>query len=151
MHGWSITATAPGASALGGAGQKPTGKDKFTLTLDTPHSNMSLYTYYPEMPDKWGTSFPTGFTMEKGKWHCVELMLKANEPGKRDGEIAAWADGKLLGHWAGFRYRDIPELKINMAHLVCYLHQTEGNPAGLYRMFHDDVVVATKYIGPMVP
>ena len=147
MHGWSITATAPGVSALGGAGRRPTGKDKFTLTLDTPHSNMSLYTYYPEMPGKWGTSYKTGFSMKKGKWHCIELMLKANAPGKRDGEVAVWTDGKLLGHWAGFRYRDVPELKINMAHLVFYLHQR--NKAGFYTMFHDDVVVATKYIGPM--
>jgi hypothetical protein len=76
-------------------------------------------------------------------------MLKANEPGKRDGEIAVWADGKLIGHWAGFRYRDVPELKINMAHLVFYLH--EGNVPGFYTLFHDDVVVATSYIGPMVP
>jgi hypothetical protein len=109
---------------------------------------MSLYTYYPEMPDKWGTSFRTGFSMQKGKWHSIELMLKANEPGKRDGAIAVWADGKLLGHWAGFRYRDIPELKISTVHLVFYLHQ--GNPPGFHTIFHDDVVVATSYIGPMV-
>ncbi len=149
MHGWSITATAPGVSALGGAGKRPNGKDKFTLTLDAPHNNLSLYTYYPEMPGRWGTTFRTGFSMQKGKWHAIELMLKANEPGKRDGEIAVWADGKLLGHWGGFRYRDVPELKINMAHLVFYLHQ--ANPPGQYSMFHDDVVVATKYIGPKAP
>ena len=72
------------------------------------------------MTGGWGMSYQTGYSMEKGKWNCIELMLKANEPGKRDGEIAAWGDGKLLGHWAGYRYRDIPELKINMVHLVMY-------------------------------
>jgi hypothetical protein len=149
MHGWSITATAPGVSALGGAGRKPTGKDKFTLTLDTPHNNLSLYTYYPEMPGRWGTSYQTSFSMQKGKWHSIELMLKANEPGKRNGAIAVWVDGILLGHWTGFRYRDVPELKINMVHLVFYLHQR--NPPGFYTLFHDDIVVATSYIGPMVP
>ncbi len=149
MHGWSITATTPGVSPLGGAGIRPTGKDKFTLTLDNPHNNLSLYTYYPEMPGKWGASYRTEFSLHKGKWQAVELMLKANQPGHRDGEIAVWLDGKLLGHWAGFRYRDVPELKINMVHLVLYLHA--GNPAGSYTMFHDDVVVATKYIGPMAP
>lgn len=146
MHGWSITATAPGISPLGGAGIKPNGKDKFTLTLDTPHSDLSLYTYYPEMPDKWGHSFRTGVALPKGRWHAVELMLKANQPGKRDGEVAVWLDGTLLGHWAGFRYRDIHELKINMVHLAFYLH--ERNPSGFYTLFHDDVVVATNYIGP---
>jgi hypothetical protein len=148
MHGWSITATAPGVSALSGAGGSRPGRTS-SLTLDAPHNFLSLYTYYPEMPDRWGTSYRTGFSMKRGKWYSIELMLKANEPGKRDGEIAVWADGKLIGHWAGFRYRDVPELKINMAHLVFYLH--EGNLPGFYTLFHDDVVVATSYIGPMVP
>lgn len=149
MHGWSITATAPGVSALGGAGQRPNGKDKFTLTIDNMVENISLYTYHPEQP-KWGTSHRTGFSMEKGKWQSIELMLKANEPGKRDGEIAVWLDGKLLSHWAGFRYRDVPELAISMIHLVFYFGQNKGNPPGYHTMFHDDVVVAKSYIGPMV-
>ena len=148
MHGWSITATAPGVSPLGGAGGRPTGENKFSLTVD-PNKFLSLYTYFPDMAGRWGTSYQTNFSMKRGKWHSIELMLKANEPGKRDGEIAIWADGKLIGHWAGFRYRDIDELKINMAHLVFYLHG--GTPAGLYTLFHDDVVVATSYIGPMFP
>lgn len=80
---------------------------------------------------------------------ALELMLKANQPGKHDGGIAVWLDDKLLGHWAGFRYRDVPELKVNMVHVAFCLH--ERNPPGFYTLFHDDVAVATSYIGPKTP
>src|SRR5207247_270127 len=29
-----------------------------------------------------------------GKWYCHEMMVKANTPGKNDGEVKVWVDGK---------------------------------------------------------
>ncbi len=33
-----------------------------------------------------------------GRWQCVEVMVKSNAPGKYDGEMALWLDGKLQMH-----------------------------------------------------
>jgi len=44
-------------------------------------------------------------TIERDRWYCLEQMIKANTPGKADGELAAWIDGKLYIHYKGFRWR----------------------------------------------
>ena len=51
----------------------------------------------------------------RGRWQCVEVMLKLNSsPGERDGELALWLDGKPTLHvrrgtprgpWTGMGFR----------------------------------------------
>ena len=38
---------------------------------------------------------------------------RANTPGKRDGRIAFWIDGKLMGDFPNLRFREIENLKPN--------------------------------------
>ena len=100
-------------------------------------------------------------------------------PEKSDGELALWLDGKpvaLFGpgsrgspwtglgfslmksggeQFEGFRWRTSPDLKINFFWLLDYVtenaprqnHVTNPNPVN--RVWFDDIVVATEYIGPM--
>jgi hypothetical protein len=84
---------------------------------------------------------------ELGRWYCYELMLKANTPGERDGEIACWLDGKLIAHFPHLRLRDVAVLKINHAALDLHIR---SNPTRANKKFYDDVVIATSYIGPRV-
>jgi hypothetical protein len=74
-------------------------------------------------------------------------MLKANTPGKRDGRIAFWVDGKLAGDFPGLRFREVEELKPNHVFLLSYSSELQPNQTHWY----DDVVAATSYIGPMRP
>jgi hypothetical protein len=87
----------------------------------------------------------------RGKWQCVEMMLKANtRPDRRDGEAALWIDGRLVGHWApqrpkgrwvrdefveadygglfdGFQWRTDDDVKVNAFSLVyCMARVFEG-------------------------
>ncbi len=64
------------------------------------------YCYWHEMGaspprgNTWGNSFlhDPQLKVKREEWICVELMLKLNQPGQRDGEMALWIDGKLLSH-----------------------------------------------------
>lgn len=65
------------------------------------------YTYWMEMrgsPPRgqtWGNSFirDPNLKVERGKWVCVELMMKMNEPvTEHNGEMALWLDGRLVSH-----------------------------------------------------
>ena len=159
-----------------------------------------FYTYWSEMrgsPPRgqtWGNSFIHNpeLRVERGRWICVEQMIKMNTVGQTDGEQALWIDGKLVAHlgkgfprgrwtfdkfepgrggdsvrWSdakgdrehslvpedgspfeGFRWRAVPELNVNYVWLYVYTERPEGHRI---RVWYDDVVVATDYIGPITP
>jgi hypothetical protein len=68
--------------------------------------NWDFYTYWCEMRgspprgQSWGNSFvrDPGLKVEKGKWICVEQMIRMNDLGESNGEQAFWIDGKLISH-----------------------------------------------------
>jgi hypothetical protein len=149
-------------SGFGGAGLKPDGVSRFSTAIE-PWGNFgkwpapgkwNFYSYWPDMPaapDKkyWGASFKPENQpdIEKGKWICVEFMLKHNTPDQPDGEQAYWIDGKLIGHWQGFRWRSSPTLFANAFTLESYVTDrwTRHKENIVY---FDNVVIAKEYIGP---
>jgi hypothetical protein len=83
---------------------------------------------------------------QRGKWYCYEIMVKANTIGKNDGEVAYWIDGKLTSRFTNLFLRSISSLKIDYTALRLHaLHSERVN-----KKWYDNVVIATKYIGPMV-
>ena len=92
----------------GGAGVRPKGNERFTTGIE-PYGNAwqwDFYSYWMEMrgsPPRgqcWGNCFlgDAKPKAERGKWQCVELMMKLNDVGDSNGEQALWVDGKLIGH-----------------------------------------------------
>jgi len=145
---------------LGVSGRKPDGTDMFSTGLEPwrdwkrnpPPGELMFYTYYPEMtrdPDGnyWGNSFrpKRKFLVDRGRWYCLEMMVKVNHPEKADGEQAFWVDGKLVGHFTGIKWRTVDTLKVNGFWLMLYIHD---NPQP-NTVWYDDVVLARSYIGPM--
>jgi hypothetical protein len=61
--------------------------------------------------------------------------------------MRAWVDGKLAFEKTDVRMRDVPELKIEMVWLNVYQGGTKPAPTDEH-LFIDDVVIATRYIGP---
>jgi len=153
--GAGIAGCAPGVGVPGGAGKKPNGRDKFCTALDPwrdwgknpSPGELMLYTYHPDQGGRWGANLkPKTKTIPKlGRWYCYEIMAEGNTPGKKDGRVAIWADGKLLEEFGNLRLRDVESLKCNKIWLVVYLHNSKQTN----KAWFDDVVVATKYIGPM--
>jgi hypothetical protein len=154
------------------------GTNKFLANLEnwrgedaTPSpGHLNIYIYHPEQRSQWGDHFfPTGTVLpfsnepfdfgpdfvsrpdilpELGKWYCYEYMLKANTPGKRDGRIAFWVDGKLAADFGNLRFRDVADLKIDRFGLSFHIG---SNPNGETKKWYDNVVAATSYIGPVAP
>jgi hypothetical protein len=119
--------------------------------------------------------------VEKGKWICVELMLSMNQPPEdANGEQAFWINGKLWkingqtvshvgpgfpkGKWAGgwwqpdhvsdtafegFQWRTVQDLAIN--YIWTYVYITKAPQGHVSKIWFDDIVVATEYIGPLSP
>ena len=133
---------------------------------------LNVYCYHPEQGGDFGDHFyPPGRVVpgsevrsgaatfgpdfvarpdvipELGRWYCYEYMMKANTPGRRDGRIACWLDGKLVADFPNLRLRDAGTLKINHFGIGLFIAR---NDARANTKWYDDVVAATSYIGPRV-
>lgn len=148
----------------GGAGSKPRGDERMTVGIEPlgkngtvePPGVWNFYPYWHEMKVSagnryWGNSItpPEPLVIPRDHWQCVEIMMKCNTPGQRDGELALWLDGKLSMHvrkgtprkqWTGmgfemakegagepfegFSWRTTPELKINFLWMLHYVTDT---------------------------
>jgi len=99
----------------------------------------------------WGNFFqPTPeqrLVPERGRWYCLEQMIRVNDPGQANGEMAAWIDGELYIHATGFRWRTTAEVRLKRASFGIYVHAaTREN-----RVWYDDIVLSTGYVGPVAP
>ena len=173
----------------GGAGIRPVGNERFTTGVE-PYGQMwrwDFYSYWMAMrssPDNksWGHDFinDENLKVHRGKWICVELMMKMNNPAtEQNGRQALWIDGKpwskdgqIISHlgkgfpkgkwvWDSF----IPDPNgvpfegfqwrntddLKLNFLWLLLYITESPPGHVSKVWFDDIVVAKKYIGPMNP
>ncbi len=179
---------------VGKAGLRPEGDDRVLTGIEPtgsydaypPPGAWNFYTYWQDMKISadgkyWGNGLHPArpALAPRGKWQCVEIMMKPNSaPEAYDGELALWIDGKLQAHfvkgaprgpWSGmgfhlleaggepfegFRFRKSMDLKINFLWLEHYVtdwvtRKGQQPPDPHNRVLFDDVVVSTEYIGPI--
>jgi len=147
----------------GGAGERPKGDDRFSTGLEpwgqwnkvAPPGAWHFYTYWCRMKKSgdgryWGNSFQPEppILPGRGRWSCVEMAVTCNTLGKADGRQAAWIDGRKVGDFGGFEWRTTESLDCNFFLLMLYVtDRWTKHPVN--RVWFDDVVVATEYIGPI--
>jgi len=147
---------------MGQAGIRPTGEDRFTCSFEAwrdwkrypAPGYMFLYTYWMDMEQSsdgnyWGNFIQPPedqrVVLERDRWYCLEQMIKVNDLGQANGELAAWIDGRLYVHFRNFRWRSAEDVKIKRAGFGIYIHQAEKDNT----VWYDDVVLSTGYIGPI--
>lgn len=173
----------------GGAGERPDGDKRFTTGVEPfgEKWQWDFYTYWQGMHVHgdgryWGTPFLVGANkpqVERGKWICVEMMVKVNEPvGESNGEQAFWIDGRLWradgqvvshigkgfpkGRWTGGWWR--PDIasegafegfqwrsteQLAVNYVWAYLYITKAPAGHISRVWFDNIVLAREYIGPI--
>jgi len=87
----------------------PTAGDKSFWVGIEPYGQSWVWDYYaywvdmrgsPPRGQTWGNSFirDPGLKVERGRWIGVEFMVRLNDVGDTNGELACWIDGKLVSH-----------------------------------------------------
>jgi len=82
------------------------------------------------------------------RWLCIEMKVKLNAPGKRDGELRVWLDGKEVFRHPRMWYRNTDAVKIRSVHDQFRIDQRRFTSGGHFWV--DNLVVARSYIGPAV-
>lgn len=173
----------------GGAGTRPSGNERFSTGVEPFGNNWrwDFYSYWMGIRSapggqSWGNDFinDPALRVERGKWICVELMMKMNDPVTAgNGEQALWIDGKpwrkdgqLVSHlgegfprgrwvWDSFLpdpngapfegFRWRSSEELDLNYLWLLLYITKSPPGHISKVWFDDIVVARRYIGPMNP
>ena len=160
----------------GNAGCRPNGKRAMGTTVDFKSGSHEtfFYTYFPTMkctsdsscaqicidcakkdmpctngPECcWGNHFaPTpAVALPLGTWFCFEMMMKHNDIGKKNGEMAYWIDGKLAHKVTAMEWRLDSNLQLNKARLQHYLTTSDADGHS-NKVWFDDVVVSTQPVG----
>ncbi len=148
-------------AGMGKAEILPKGDDHFSTAFETwrdwgrvaAPGSMHLYAYWMDMKidrdgNYWGNMLQPAlaerFVPVRERWYCFEFMVRVNEVGQSNGELAAWIDGKLYAHFKGLRWRSDATVKLKRFGLDVYVHQAAKDNT----VWYDDVVVSTGYVGP---
>ncbi len=149
---------------MGKAGLRPNGDDRFSCRFEPwkdwgrypPPGFMFLYTYWMDMKPAadghyWGNNLNPApeerLALQRDRWYCLEHMIKVNDIGQANGELAAWINGKLYIHYKGFRWRSADDVRIKRAHIGLYVHHAQKDNT----VWYDDLALSTGYIGPTAP
>jgi hypothetical protein len=155
-----------------GPGVTPNGHDFFLVNIENPRflgegepGYTHAYVYHPEKTDAYGESWYSdghvtngsfnfgpffvprpNVNPTRGVWICYEMYVQMNTPGVRDGRVAAWMDGVLVGDWQNIRFRDVTTVKIDQIEL------DNGGQGSTQQndKWYDNLVIASSYVGPMV-
>jgi hypothetical protein len=145
-----------GRKSNGTNGWSARGLFMMTIPADNPLGNttpIGTYAYYTDMPDSYGDCWvwDKGYYgyLENNRWYSIEQYVKLNTPDEKNGILRAWIDGHLAFERTNISFRLNDTLKIQRVWMDVYHGGTLPSPYDQH-LFIDNVVVATKYIGPMV-
>lgn len=138
-----------GKRVNGGDGWSARGRFNQQVNGETP---IGYYCYHADMRGNFGSPWlwekdRLGY-LENNRWYAVEQHIKMNTPGRNDGIMQGWIDGKLAFEKTDVRLRDTSDLKIEMIWMDVY--QGGKKPAKSEdHLYIDNVVIARNYIGPL--
>ncbi len=94
--------------------------------------------------------------VELDRWVCIEQRLKVNTPGKKDGILQVWIDGKLAHERLDVELRGSPPYEpekavtLGISEAANHTHHGGGHTAGKWMsVYMDQLVAATERVGCM--
>ncbi|MCK9903031.1 hypothetical protein CC117_29520 [Parafrankia colletiae] len=72
-----------------------------------------IYAYLPLSRD-YGTTLGLGtWEFVPGRWAAIQQRVRLNTPGRADGSVTVWVDGRGVFHQDGMLFRSTPALRID--------------------------------------
>jgi hypothetical protein len=129
----------------------PDGTDGFsTRFMWRGKGDGEVYAYLPTS-EEHGTSLGRGtWRFVPGKWYAIEQRVHLNAPGRDDGDVTVWLDGKQVLKAEGLRFRTAESLHIEGLLFSTFFgggDPTWATPRAVHIDFAD-FRTAADYIGP---
>lgn len=113
-------------------------------------NQMATYAYHADMQTDYGDHWIwPGALFQRNRWYCIEQHVRLNRPGAADGGIRVWIDGRLVMERSQVRLRTVERLHIETLWLNVWHGGVAKSPHDQH-VFIDNIVLARRYIGPMV-
>ena len=113
---------------------------------------IGYYCYHVDMKGRYGSGWLWDVegrgNLDNNRWYCIEQYAQMNTPGRNDGVLRGWVDGKLAFEKEDVRMRDVSALRIEAVWLNVYLGGT-WTARSEHHLYIDNVVIARKPIGPL--
>ncbi len=95
-------------------GRRADGRNGFSVRLMWRRGGAGeVYAYVPGHPEGRGLSIARGaFIFPRGRWVRIEEEVRLNRPGRADGRLRVWVDGRLRIERAAMVYRTRASLSI---------------------------------------
>lgn len=145
---------------VGWGGRKTDGSEGWSLrgaflrSFESGHpfagyAQIGSYAYHADMQGTYGDvwNWP-GALLERDRWYCIEQQVRLNQPGRNDGVLKVWIDGRPVYARRDLRLRTNDRLRIEMAWIDVYHGGAAVSPVDQH-LFIDAMVLARRYIGPM--
>ncbi len=96
-------------------GNRPTGRDGWSSrVIWRAGGQLAQYVYAPGQGGQYGDIlYWKGAVLTPGRWHHIATYVRVNRPGRADGVIRSWFDGRLAFSGRHVRLRDTSALAID--------------------------------------
>ena len=113
---WSLGGKLPGLAGgtANTGGDRPNGRDGWSARMMWRQNGAATqYVYHPDQPGQFGDTTFWDVPFATGRWLQVEHQVRLNTPGRSDGFIRGWLDGRLVMDRQGMRFRDTADIEID--------------------------------------
>lgn len=112
---------------------------------------IGYYCYHMDMRGRYGSNWvwdrdDLGL-LENNRWYSIEQYVKLNTPGKADGVLRGWVDGRLAFEKTDIRFRSVDSLKVESVWINVYLGGTWAAESD-HHLYLDEVAISKEPIGP---
>lgn len=114
---------------------------------------IGTYLYHVDQEGSCGDGLWWGASLEQGRWHCVEGYVRMNNPGRNNGILRGWLDGKLELERGNIEYRRAGERSIGVRHMWhnVYFGGSWPTPNALALEYDEVAVSASGRVGCLPP
>ena len=131
-------------------GHPPNGHDGWSSRIIWQKGGQAAqYVYRPRQTDKYGdTDLWSPGVLTPGTWHFVQTYVRVNTPGKADGLIVSWLDGKRAYTARHVVLRDTDAFAIDAFHFETFFGggTPDYAPATEQYALFDDITVSDRKI-----
>jgi hypothetical protein len=149
-------------------GKKPNGHDGWSCRVHWGEGDLiKLYVYHKDQGQEWGDTFffthrPQPIDVRKketvrrfpereihvsrGKWHHIQIRVKVNAPGYRNGLAQAWFDGEQVADVHGFEFRSSDIEADKMLINAFYFSTFFGGRGEHYRPVKDETILFDQFV-----